>query len=247
MDEMQMKSSAAFLSHSPAKKPPIRLEDIPEATPGPNAFAQEAARMEQYRLDTNAFYQQEVQKRKVTPPTAIHPALRPRSNSDPPTPPRLSDCTTMSPFINVGRRAENSPPLKLMPDSASDAEPTQRGYIEELKEQALHERSISKEERIPVFVPTPKLNTEAFEKARPFDGRRSTQKWPRQRRQTCQPRLRRSLSSRSSVLRPICLASHHQRCQLSRPVMRSQEERRCPSRPKLSLGLRHPRVSLELA
>jgi hypothetical protein len=178
LDEMQMKNSAPLLSrpNSPERKAHIRLEDIPEATPGPNAFAQEAARIEQYRLDTNAFYQQEVQKRKITPPTAIHPALRPRSNSDPPTPPRLSDCTTMSPFINVGKRGENSPPLKLIPDSASDAEPTQRGYIEELKEQILHERSKRKEERIPVFVSTPKLNAGAFERAKPFDGHRSTQK-----------------------------------------------------------------------
>ena len=177
LDEMQMKNSAPLLSrpNSPERNVPVRLEDIFEATPGPNAFAQEAARIEQYRLDTNAFYQQEVQKRKITPPTAIHPALRPRSNSDPPTPPRLSDCTTMSPFINVGKRAENSPPLKLMPDSSSDAEPTYRGYMEEFKEQVLHGRSNSKEERIPVFTPTPKLSVDTFEKARPFDARRSTQ------------------------------------------------------------------------
>lgn len=177
--QMEIKNSAPLLSrpNSPERKLQLRLEDIPEATPGPNAFAQEAARIDKYRLDTNAFYQQEVQKRKVTPPTALHPALRPRSNSDPPTPPRLSDCTTMSPFVNAGRKPENSPPLKLMPDADWDAEPTQRGYIEEVREQGLHARSSSNDERIPVFVPTPKMNSDAFDRAaKTFDPRRSTQK-----------------------------------------------------------------------
>lgn len=179
LDEMQVKESAPLLSrpNSPEKKLHLRLEDIPEATPGPNAFAEEAARLERHRLDSNAFYQQEVQNRKISPPTAIHPALRPRSSFDPPTPLRLSDCTTMSPFVNAGRGAENSPPLKLMPDSAIEAEPTQRAYIEEMREQMLHDRSNSNKERIPVFIPTPKMNSSAFEKAaRPFDPRRSTQK-----------------------------------------------------------------------
>ena len=164
--EMQLRETAPLLSrpNSPERKLPKRLADIPEATPGPNAFALEAVRLERYRLNTNAFYQEEVQRRKVTPLTTIHPALRRRSNSDPPTPPRLSDCTTMSPFVNVGKENQHSPPLKLEPDSSPAAEPTQRGYIEELKEQILHERSDSREERIPVFVPTPKMNSNAFEK-----------------------------------------------------------------------------------
>ena len=165
-DEMRMRQTAPLLARptSPERKLAVTLEGIPEATPGPNAFAMEAARLERHRLDSNAFYQQEVQRRKVTPLTSIHPALRPRSNSDPPTPPRLSSCTTMSPFVNAGKEKENSPPLKLVPGMSYVAEPTERGCIEEHREQVLHARSGSKDERIPVFIPTPKMSSNAFAK-----------------------------------------------------------------------------------
>ena len=164
-EEMQLKESAPLFSRptSPEKKLTIRLEDIPEATPGRNAFAQQAARMDRHRLDSNAFYQQEVQRRMATPPAGIHPALKGRSLSDPPTPPRDSSCTTMSPFINAGQK-ENSPPLKLVPSATHVAEPTARGCIEERREQILHVRSKSKDERTPVFIPTPKISSSAFPK-----------------------------------------------------------------------------------
>ena len=166
-EEMRIKENAPLFSRpsSPEKKRTITLERIPEATPGPNAFAQQAARMEKHRLDGNAFYQQEVQKRVATPLTGIHPALRTRSFSDPPTPPRESSCTTMSPFINAGKDKENSPPLKLVPSTSHMAEPTQRGCIEEHREHTLHARSKSKEERTPVFVPAQKFPSVVF--ARP--------------------------------------------------------------------------------
>ena len=178
-DEMRMKKTAPLLARptSPERKLTVRLEGIPEAVPGPNAFAMEAARLERHRLDTNAFYQQEVQRRKVTPLTSIHPALRPKSNSDPPTPPRLSSCTTMSPFVNAGKEKENSPPLKLVPDMSYVPEPTERGYIEESREELLHTRSGSTEERVPVFIPTPKLSSNGFAKpAEPTAARVDKQK-----------------------------------------------------------------------
>ena len=156
---MRIKENAPSILRpsSPMGKLKVRLEDIPEASPGPNAFAQQAARMDGYRQDGNAFYQQEAQKRRITPPTEVHPALRTRSVSDPPTPPRESSCTTMSPFINAGKEKQHSPPLKLVPSNASMAEPTRRGYIEERYEQLQHKRNGNVEERTPVFIPTPKI------------------------------------------------------------------------------------------
>ncbi|KAK5174644.1 uncharacterized protein LTR77_001726 [Saxophila tyrrhenica] len=152
--EMQVKDSAPLFATSPERRHALRkLADIPEATPGPNAFAQQEAHLHRYRLDSNAFYQQEMQRRLATPPTIPHPALRQRSASDPPTPPRMSTCTTMSPFIDAGK-PEKSPPLKLVPSDDYLAEPTERGYIEERREQILHEKSGNEGQRTPVFVST---------------------------------------------------------------------------------------------
>jgi hypothetical protein len=154
--EMQVKDGASPLTQptSPEKRLLKKLAAIPEATPGPNAFAQQEARLERHRLDSNAFYQQEMQRRMASPPTIAHPALRQRSASDPPTPPRESYCTTMSPFINAGTAKESSPPLKLVPSIDHLAQPTMRGVIEERREQLLHEQSGSDEDRTPVFVST---------------------------------------------------------------------------------------------
>ena len=133
-----------------------------EARPGPNAFAQQAARMERHRLESNAFYQAEVQRRKATPPTNLHPALRDRGNEVD----RGSSMTTMSPFINAGK----IPPLNLVPIDQKFVEPTTRGYIEERREQLHHQTSGSSEERVPVyqtFAPTPKVGGgEEFEKGK---------------------------------------------------------------------------------
>ena len=161
---MQIKEDAPLFSrpNSPDKKHAIRLDDSPEATPGPNAFAQQAVRMEKHRFEGNAFYQQEAYKRTATPPTSIHPALRVRSMSDPPTPPRESACTTMSPFINAGSESENSPPLKLAPSPTQSTEPILRGHIEERRENIVHERSKSNHERTPVFVPTSKFASDDY-------------------------------------------------------------------------------------
>lgn len=165
-DAMQLRQDAPSLSRpgSP-QKPIITLPDIPEATPGPNAFAQQAARMERHRLDGNAFYQQEVQRRRVTPPTDVHPALRARGPSDHPPPSGLqipeqrgSTVTTMSPFINAGN--EKTPLLKPAPSSraAQLVEPDMRGSIGECHERMVHELSGGDRERMPEYVYSPQTD-----------------------------------------------------------------------------------------
>ncbi|KAK1071460.1 hypothetical protein LTR74_003338 [Friedmanniomyces endolithicus] len=148
----------------------VTLPGIPEVRPAQNAFAQQAARMERHRFDGNAFYQQEVQKRTGTPPSMIHPALRERSNSDASSllgidshTLRESSVTTMSAFINAGKKP--SPPLTFLPSNGHFAEPTVRGYIEERREQLVHEASGSDENRTPVYqtyAPTPKTSSSEF-------------------------------------------------------------------------------------
>ncbi|KAK0252279.1 hypothetical protein LTS09_012623 [Friedmanniomyces endolithicus] len=137
----------------------VTLPGIQEVRPGHNAFAQQAARMERHRFDGNAFYQQEVQKRTGTPPSMIHPALRERSNSDAPSllgidsqTLRESSVTTMSAFINAGKKP--SPPLTFIPSNGHFAEPTIRGYIEERREQLVHEASGSMKTARPSTRPT---------------------------------------------------------------------------------------------
>lgn len=120
-------------------------------------------------MEGNAFYQQELQRRMVTPPSAVHPAFRPRAMSDPPSPliastqhMRESTVTTMSTFVNAGKG--HSPLLKLVPSDGQAAQPTNRGYIEERHEQQRHGASSSDGDRTPVYtwVPTPKLTTTEF-------------------------------------------------------------------------------------
>ncbi|TKA29878.1 hypothetical protein B0A50_03242 [Salinomyces thailandicus] len=151
------------------------LPGIPEATPNANAFAQQEGRLQCHRYDGNAFFQQEVDKRRADPPKGVHPALRRRANSDPPSPSRMpareeemreSAATTMSPFINAGQQP--TPPLKLVPFSGHMTEPTKRGVIEEEREAQLHRISGSDEERVPVFdtfKPTPKPASSEFSKS----------------------------------------------------------------------------------
>ncbi|OQO13537.1 hypothetical protein B0A48_01766 [Cryoendolithus antarcticus] len=167
-----MTSSSRSRPGSPTRSNITSLPDIPEGrptkispTPGPNAFAQQAARVERHRLEGNAFYQQEVQRRRATPPTVLHPALRHqpemlqvRDAS------RFSDVTTMSPFINAGNE-ENSPILQLVPEE-STAFPTRRGFIEEKYERAQHiANGGSDDERTPVFTYTPKIGASEFSKS----------------------------------------------------------------------------------
>ncbi|KAI6827246.1 hypothetical protein KC340_g5755 [Hortaea werneckii] len=173
---MEMREGAPSLSSRPSSPPEQNMSSIlglPEATPGPNAFAQQAARLHRHRLEGNAFYQQALEKARANPPTDVHPALRPKTNSDPPSPvfvipsqyqPRDSTVTTLSPFINAGREP-TPPPLRLVPNNDGFAEPTTRGVIEEQREATLHEISGSHEERTPVYTtyaPTPKPITGEF-------------------------------------------------------------------------------------
>ncbi|KAI7003835.1 hypothetical protein D0869_00309 [Hortaea werneckii] len=173
---MEMREGAPSLSSRSSPPPEQSMSGIPglpEATPGPNAFAQQAARLHRHRLEGNAFYQQALEKARANPLTDVHPALRPKTNSDPPSPvfvipgqyqPRDSTVTTLSPFINAGREP-TPPPLRLVPNNDGVAEPTTRGVIEEQREATLHEISGSQEERTPVYTtyaPTPKPTTGEF-------------------------------------------------------------------------------------
>ncbi|KAK3676240.1 hypothetical protein LTR78_003990 [Recurvomyces mirabilis] len=147
---------------------------IPQVTPSASAFLQQAAMMKRYRLEGNAFYQQEVHRRRITPPTGTHPALRTRSDSDSFCPlqhvemldPRGSTLTTMSSFIDAANVAHGpSPPMGLLPENERFAEPTHRGIIEELREQSIHEASGSEDDRTPVYqtyAPTPKPESSEF-------------------------------------------------------------------------------------
>lgn len=156
---------------SPTRHTIKTLPDIPEVvptttprpTPGPNAFAQQADKMERHKLEGNAFYQQEVAKRKATPPTMLHPALRSRSDFQPTSSRgpemmqvRDSRVTTMSAFIDAGK--ENSPPLKLLPPD-SGAFPTRRGVMEEQREQL--DQASTDQVVAPVFKYTPKIPAES--------------------------------------------------------------------------------------
>ncbi|KAF2768117.1 hypothetical protein EJ03DRAFT_352385 [Teratosphaeria nubilosa] len=193
------RSGGPSISRSSSRPPsPTRhatnLPDIPEARPGPNAFAQQAERIQRHRLEGNAFYQQEMQRRRVTPTNSTHPALRQRSMSEASSLPSLaipgeistreSTVTTLSPFINAGKENQ-SPPLKLVPSPhiAQLAEPTFRGVIEEREEQRAHDDTESGEERIPVyqmFKPTPKPVSEEF--AQPNERAHTPRKTPRKPR-----------------------------------------------------------------
>lgn len=137
--------------------------------------------MEQHRYNSNAFYQQQVDQRNNTAVSAVHPALRSRATPDSDntqikTPEvddaaRNSTVTTMSPFIQAGKKAQQnqgksgSPELKLMPEGGESAMPTRRGWIEERDEQAKHAASGGAEdERTPVFHYTPKDQSNEFSK-----------------------------------------------------------------------------------
>lgn len=163
---------------SPTPTPP----DPPRPTPGQNSWAQRDRRMERQRLASNAFYQQQVAmaKQKARPLDSMHPAHRhgftlgdtsPRSPLDDL---RNSAGTTMSPFVTAGGQMPASPPLNLTPASpplnltpqdSSQAYPTERGVIEDKREQLLHEKSGDSTERTPVFTYTPKLGASEFSKS----------------------------------------------------------------------------------
>lgn len=111
-----------------------------------------------------------MQRRKITPPTAVHPALRDNfsiENSVPhsgPTGVRDSDLTTMSEFIKASAQTPPTPPM-LVPRDCVQAYPTDRGFIEDRREQLLHEHSGSDTERTPVFVYTPNISSSEFSKS----------------------------------------------------------------------------------
>ncbi|KAK8202162.1 hypothetical protein M8818_005688 [Zalaria obscura] len=132
--------------------------------------------MEQQRLRSNAFYQQEAARRNATP-MGLHPALRPLAQEETSSPldalskyatdrfenERASQVTTMTPFLNSGTERvtvtaphHSSPELKLVPHGREKALPTTRGFIEEQREHTAWNASGRADERTPVFQYTPK-------------------------------------------------------------------------------------------
>jgi hypothetical protein len=170
--------SSLFARHSGTPLPDI--PEVPQApisamphrtvTPGPNAFAQQAAELEQHRYETNAFYQQTMARRRVTPPTDTHPALREGYvNTSPVTHldvagMRDSGLTTMSPFLGPLEQTPPTPPV-LLPRSGDKSYPTERGFIEDKREQLQHQNSGSENERTAVFIPTPKIDSSEFSRS----------------------------------------------------------------------------------
>nr|POE66231.1 hypothetical protein CFP56_54493 [Quercus suber] len=195
---------------SSPRSPPKRtivLPSLTEASPGPNAFAQQAVQMDKYRMDSNAFYQKEVQQRGVTPSTDSTTAARHRglSESHMMRTPRVgtmgreSHVTTMSPFINAGK--PDTP--QLVPYDAFHAEPTGRGFIEERHEQQVHVASGSEEERTPVYIYTPKTNAMGFDKPMSMQRSQSTKEVtfaepPKSPKKSLFDRFRKPLSNISS-------------------------------------------------
>jgi hypothetical protein len=153
-----------------ASPAPVRPEPVRAVTPGPNSWAIQAEKVHNHRLASNAFFQQEMAKRKLTPPTAIHPAFRDDFNlatsqsHTAPTVIRDSGLTTMSPFMQAAGLAPPTPPM-LVPEDCSQALPTDRGFIEEHREQLNHRNSGIETERTPVFQYTPKVGVSEFSKS----------------------------------------------------------------------------------
>jgi hypothetical protein len=153
---------------------------VPAVTPGPNAFALRAAEVEAHRLRSNAFYQQataaEHARRQadqdedmagrldLTPPTAVHPALRqsfrlgdtsPRSNL---VANQMAVTKAKSPTFKPGQ----TPPLKLIPEEGFQGNPTDRNFIEGFHEELELKESSNETGRTPVFKYTPKLRSSEF-------------------------------------------------------------------------------------
>lgn len=93
-------------------------------------------------------------RRTATPPTAIHPAFREGFDINAPVV-RDSDSgyTTM--------QTPPTPPI-LLPKDCFQAHPTDRGFIEDRREHLQHKNSGSDTERTPVFIPTPKVESNEF-------------------------------------------------------------------------------------
>ncbi|KAM0716727.1 hypothetical protein Q7P37_008172 [Cladosporium fusiforme] len=146
------------------------LPDIPESppspptppqaplvTPGPNAFAQEAALVKQHRLRSNAFYQQQQQKaemqKRFDPPTARHPAHRSDFDIE-------SSARDFAPMASP-----TSPRRNFLPEQSSQEKPTLRGYNEDQREQTTQQHSTGDAEHTPVYKYTPKNRATEFGKS----------------------------------------------------------------------------------
>ncbi|KYG46959.1 hypothetical protein M433DRAFT_152776 [Acidomyces richmondensis BFW] len=146
---------------APPKHPPsppkslVPVHGNSEVAPGPNAFAQQRARMERHRLQSNAFYQQEMQRRRVTPPTDMHPALRTGvlNESKPSFTRQLASGGASLYSSNAGTGNTQQPLLKVDPFPAvgRESDPYQGGRSEELDEQLAHEQSGAECEYMTVY------------------------------------------------------------------------------------------------
>jgi hypothetical protein len=142
-------------------------------TPGPNAFAARAAEADAHRLRSNAFYQQAiaaedarrqaVQDKKMadsldlTPPTAVHPALRENFRVGDSSPTSNLKANQM---VVAKAKSSQTPPLKLIPDEGFQGKPTDREFIE-----SFHEELDPNETEHSVVKYTPKLGSSEFSKS----------------------------------------------------------------------------------
>jgi len=153
----QQNTQSAQPTHLPSpSKSLVTVHNISEVKPGPNAFAQQRARMERHRLESNAFYQQEMQRRRVSPPTDTHPALRAGITNEPQPSTFAGQFSNSgaSPYgLTAGTRQTQPPLLKPVQSPVVGQEPdlTHRGRIEELSEQLAHEQSGVDNERVAVY------------------------------------------------------------------------------------------------
>ena len=122
--------------------------------------------IEQYRMNSNAFYQQHsIRRRNATTPSGMdltaagHESFTGASANSTPlsVDTRVSDITTMSPFVNAGPTGFCSPPiqrleqLKLVPDDQQYALPTSRAIIEDRREHMEWNASSQESGRTPVY------------------------------------------------------------------------------------------------
>lgn len=129
-----------------------------------------------HRLRSNAFYQQEIARRKEAPqPSMNHPAHRDQHEASQSTHhssiganSRSSRNTTMSSLMNCRTARERSELLQrdrelmLVPEGQGNAAPTVRGMIEDRAELMAWNASEQTVERTPVYTYSPKPDVESI-------------------------------------------------------------------------------------
>ena len=162
------------------------INDLPLSVraiaPGPNAFALRAAEVDAHRLRSNAFYQQATAAEKLrrqavfeqnmanlelTPPTAVHPALRENFRLGDTSP--SSNLMVNQVVINKAKssltKSGQTPPLRLIPEEGFEGNPTDRSFIEGFHEELDPNESGNETGRTTVYKYTPKLHSSEFSKS----------------------------------------------------------------------------------